>query len=76
MFFMRIEFDMASLDRRLPQMEEDFRLIAEDFKMEWRFSRVSQKKRLAILYRRRIIALSSCSGSGRLAIWTLTSRWL
>lgn len=48
MFFMRIEFDMASLDRRLPQMEEDFRLIAEDFKMEWRFSRVSQKKRLAI----------------------------
>ncbi|WP_051287241.1 formyltetrahydrofolate deformylase [Paenibacillus taiwanensis] len=48
MFFMRIEFDMDHLQDRLPQVKQDFASIAGEFQMEWRISRVSEKKRLAI----------------------------
>ncbi|MCY9514444.1 formyltetrahydrofolate deformylase [Paenibacillus apiarius] len=48
MFFMRIEFDMEQLGERMPQLESDFQEIAGEFNMQWRISRVSQKKRLAI----------------------------
>ncbi|MBD8500019.1 formyltetrahydrofolate deformylase [Paenibacillus arenosi] len=48
MFFMRIEFDMAELGERLAQLKKDFAGIAESFEMQWRITRVCDKKRLAI----------------------------
>ncbi|MCG7410005.1 formyltetrahydrofolate deformylase [Paenibacillus sp. ACRRX] len=48
MFFMRIEFDMDQLQDHLPQVKQDFASIAGEFQMDWRISRVSEKKRLAI----------------------------
>ncbi|MDK8182930.1 formyltetrahydrofolate deformylase [Paenibacillus sp. UMB4589-SE434] len=48
MFFMRIEFDMDHLQDHLPQVKQDFASIAGEFQMDWRISRVSEKKRLAI----------------------------
>ncbi|EJW16860.1 formyltetrahydrofolate deformylase [Paenibacillus alvei] len=48
MFFMRIEFDMEQLDGKLSQVESEFESIASEFNMQWRISRVSKKKRIAI----------------------------
>ncbi|MBG9737790.1 formyltetrahydrofolate deformylase [Paenibacillus alvei] len=48
MFFMRIEFDMEQLDGKLSQVKSEFESIASEFNMQWRISRVSKKKRIAI----------------------------
>ncbi|MFD2611010.1 formyltetrahydrofolate deformylase [Paenibacillus gansuensis] len=48
MFFIRIEFDLKDLECSLPQLEEDFLPIAEEFRMEWNIFRAAKKKRLAI----------------------------
>lgn len=48
MFFMRIEFDMERLDDKLSQVKSEFESIASEFNMQWRISRVSKKKRIAI----------------------------
>ncbi|UHA72073.1 formyltetrahydrofolate deformylase [Paenibacillus sp. 481] len=48
MFFMRIEFDVEELEQHITKLNDDFESIAAEFKMDWRISRVSEKKRLAI----------------------------
>lgn len=48
MFFMRVEFDLPQLKDRLPQLEADFGDIASQFRMEWKISSVSRRKKLAI----------------------------
>ncbi|WP_211750003.1 formyltetrahydrofolate deformylase [Paenibacillus sp. Marseille-Q4541] len=48
MFFMRVEFDLPQLSSRLPQLEVDFRAVAEQFQMEWYISDVARRKKLAI----------------------------
>jgi formyltetrahydrofolate deformylase len=50
MFFIRIEFDLNELERRLDSLELDFaQVVAAKFQMEWSVSRASQIKRLAVL---------------------------
>jgi formyltetrahydrofolate deformylase len=50
MFFIRIEFDMNELERRLDSLELDFsEVVAAKFQMSWSVSRASQIKRLAVL---------------------------
>jgi formyltetrahydrofolate deformylase len=49
MFFIRIEFDLNELERRLESLELDFaKVVAVKFQMEWSVSRASQIKRLAV----------------------------
>ncbi|WP_199615418.1 formyltetrahydrofolate deformylase [Paenibacillus alkalitolerans] len=48
MFFMRIEFDLERLAARLPSLEADFAPIAERFRMDWRVTLASVKKRVAV----------------------------
>lgn len=50
MFFIRIEFDLIELEKRLEPLELDFtQVVAARFQMEWSVSRASQIKRLAVL---------------------------
>jgi formyltetrahydrofolate deformylase len=50
MFFIRIEFDLNELARRLDALELDFaQVVAAKFQMDWSVSRASQIKRLAVL---------------------------
>jgi formyltetrahydrofolate deformylase len=50
MFFIRIEFDLNELERRLESLELDFaNVVAAKFQMDWSVSRASQIKRLAVL---------------------------
>ncbi|KKO51176.1 formyltetrahydrofolate deformylase [Paenibacillus sp. DMB20] len=48
MFFMRIEFDLPELERKLPDLEQSFADVAGKFGMEWNIYNTSRKKRLAI----------------------------
>ncbi|QWU17424.1 formyltetrahydrofolate deformylase [Paenibacillus sophorae] len=48
MFFMRIEFDLPELERRMEQLQAEFGSIAGQFQMNWQIFNVSHKKRLAI----------------------------
>lgn len=48
MFFIRIEFDLADLAGRLPQLKIDFAEVAQKFNMTWTLTQASRKKRLAI----------------------------
>ncbi|GIP34546.1 formyltetrahydrofolate deformylase [Paenibacillus sp. J2TS4] len=49
MFFIRIEFDLNELDRRLEPLELDFQeVVADKFQMTWSIHRASKKKRLAV----------------------------
>jgi len=49
MFFIRIEFDLYELDRRLETLELDFsEVVAAKFQMQWSVSVANRKKRLAI----------------------------
>ncbi|ETT56608.1 formyltetrahydrofolate deformylase [Paenibacillus sp. FSL H8-0457] len=48
MFFMRVEFDLEDLNTKLPQLEESFREVADQFRMEWNIYHAARKKRLAI----------------------------
>ena len=45
---MRVEFDLPELSSHLPQLQADFRKVAEQFQMEWSISDVSRRKKLAI----------------------------
>jgi formyltetrahydrofolate deformylase len=50
MFFIRIEFYLNELERRLAALELDFaQVVAAKFQMDWSVSRASQIKRLAVL---------------------------
>jgi formyltetrahydrofolate deformylase len=49
MFFIRIEYDMNDLDRRLMGIELDFaQVVADKFRMHWSVSRANRMKRLAV----------------------------
>jgi len=48
MFFIRLEFDLPELEQKLAQLEKDFRPIAEQFNMDYRFSVAANRKKLAI----------------------------
>lgn len=48
MFFIRIEFDLDELHRRLPELKRQFGEVAERFSMDWRISEAAQRKRLAL----------------------------
>lgn len=49
MFFIRIEFDLKELERRLETLEMDFaQVVADRFQMKWSISVASRKKRIAI----------------------------
>lgn len=49
MFFIRIEFDLLELDRRMDTLQMDFaEVVARKFNMTWRVSQESRKKKLAI----------------------------
>ncbi|WP_150265717.1 formyltetrahydrofolate deformylase [Paenibacillus tepidiphilus] len=48
MFFMRVEFDLPDLARRLEELRKVFEGVALRFKMDWQIFNVSHKKRLAI----------------------------
>ena len=47
-FFMRVEFALAGLAQRLPELERRFAPVARRFGMEWRFSDAERVKRLAV----------------------------
>jgi formyltetrahydrofolate deformylase len=50
MFFIRIEFDLNELEKRLASLELDFaKVVAAKFQMDWSVSRASQIKRLAVM---------------------------
>ena len=55
--FMRVEFDLEDLNTKLPQLEESFREVADQFRMEWNIYHAVRKKRLAILFQKKITAL-------------------
>ena len=48
MFFIRLEFDLPDLEHKLVQLESDFRPIAVQFSMNYRFSVAAKRKKLAI----------------------------
>lgn len=49
MFFIRIEFDLNEIERRLEPLEMDFKeVVADKFQMEWSIYRAAVKKKLAI----------------------------
>jgi formyltetrahydrofolate deformylase len=48
MFFIRIEFDLPELSSRVDRIKSDFEQVAARFRMDWRLSLASRKKRLAI----------------------------
>jgi formyltetrahydrofolate deformylase len=48
MFFIRIEFDLPELSERIERLKRNFQEVAVRFRMDWRLSLASKKKRLAI----------------------------
>ncbi|WNQ10388.1 formyltetrahydrofolate deformylase [Paenibacillus aurantius] len=49
MFFIRIEFDLNELSRRLETLELDFEeVVARKFQMDWSISKAAEKKKLAV----------------------------
>ncbi|MGF9713212.1 formyltetrahydrofolate deformylase [Paenibacillus naphthalenovorans] len=48
LFFIRIEFDLDNLDARIERLKADFDNVAKEFEMDWRMTRASRRKRLAI----------------------------
>ncbi|OYD09078.1 formyltetrahydrofolate deformylase [Paludifilum halophilum] len=46
--FMRVEFELADLARRLPELTESFRPVAERFSMNWGIRDAGERKKLAI----------------------------
>jgi formyltetrahydrofolate deformylase len=48
MFFMRIEFDLQDLERRLPSLQEDFARVSDRFAMRWNVYRAARRKRIAL----------------------------
>lgn len=47
-FFMRVEFQLADLEKKRPELEESFGPVATEFQMNWRLAYAGQAKRLAI----------------------------
>ncbi|MBH8599974.1 formyltetrahydrofolate deformylase [Thermoactinomyces sp. CICC 23799] len=47
-FFMRVQFQMDNLTGRLAELRQQFFLIAEPFRMEWKITHPSERKRLAV----------------------------
>lgn len=47
-FFLRIEFYRENLSEKRTQMEDDFKVLADNFSMEYRFAYGNEKKRTAI----------------------------
>ncbi|WP_248928703.1 formyltetrahydrofolate deformylase [Paenibacillus hamazuiensis] len=48
LFFIRIEFDLSDLERRVERLKQDFAEVAEQFQMKWSLNLASRKKRLAV----------------------------
>jgi formyltetrahydrofolate deformylase len=48
-FFLRVEFMLPELDRKLMDLEYGFAELGESFGMDWRFTRAAQTKRLGVL---------------------------
>ncbi|MGN7471114.1 formyltetrahydrofolate deformylase [Brevibacillus sp. SAFN-007a] len=48
MFFMRILFDLEALPESFGKLEQDLAKMAEEYPMDWRLSKESQRKRMAI----------------------------
>jgi formyltetrahydrofolate deformylase len=48
-FFLRVEFVLLDLDRRLPYVADGFETLGREFAMQWRFALAAKRKRLAIL---------------------------
>ena len=48
-FFLRVEFVLLDLERRLPLVEAGFETLEREFAMQWRFALAAKRKRLAIL---------------------------
>jgi formyltetrahydrofolate deformylase len=48
-FFLRVEFVLADVERRLPEIEAGFIALEHEFAMQWRFALGARRKRLAIL---------------------------
>ncbi|WP_373230169.1 formyltetrahydrofolate deformylase [Cohnella sp.] len=48
MFFMRIEFDLQDLEKRLSSLQEDFTRVSDRFSMRWSIFRAVRRKRIAI----------------------------
>ncbi|WP_407270238.1 formyltetrahydrofolate deformylase [Radiobacillus sp. PE A8.2] len=47
-FFIRLDFECPDLHHKRTQLEQDFRPIAEKFKMEWQFTYVESVKNMAV----------------------------
>lgn len=47
-FFMRVEFELPGLEEREEELIRTFKPLAEEYRMQWRFSRASRIKRMAI----------------------------
>ncbi|MDE2060148.1 MAG: formyltetrahydrofolate deformylase [candidate division NC10 bacterium] len=47
-FFMRIEFDLPELNRRIAELERAFEPVARRFRMDWRLANAARVKPLAI----------------------------
>jgi formyltetrahydrofolate deformylase len=47
--FLRMEFLLPEMQRRLPDLEGEFTALADSLELEWRFSCAAQVKRLAIM---------------------------
>ncbi len=57
-YFMRLEFQTGKLDVPLPELERLFREeVARSLRMEWRLSRASERKKVAVLVSRHDHAL-------------------
>ncbi|WCK55825.1 formyltetrahydrofolate deformylase [Aneurinibacillus sp. Ricciae_BoGa-3] len=48
MFFMRVEFFLEDVEGKLPELQHEFRPIAEQFNMEWRMTSASTPKKMVI----------------------------
>jgi formyltetrahydrofolate deformylase len=47
-FFMRVEFDLPSLEQRKREFKEGFSKLAKHFQMNWELSMAARRKRIAI----------------------------
>jgi formyltetrahydrofolate deformylase len=48
-FFMRVAFFLPELERRRRELESDFAAIAERWRMEWRITYASERKRVGLM---------------------------
>lgn len=48
LFFIRIEFDLPEIERKIGGFRQDFAAVADKFQMDWNLNLASRKKRIAI----------------------------